>query len=59
MEWFPHPLPTYARWLTTFICCGWAYEAIIRLILIRIGKSSEVMFHCWAANDTLVQWPRL
>ena len=30
MEWFPHPLPTYARWLTSFICCGWAYGSIIR-----------------------------
>ncbi len=29
MEWFQYPLPTYdERWLTSFICCGWAYGAI-------------------------------
>jgi hypothetical protein len=27
-EWFTHPCHTYTRCLTTFICCGWAYETI-------------------------------
>ena len=29
MEWFPHLLHTYERWLTTIICCGWGYRPII------------------------------
>ena len=29
MEWFPHLLHTYKRWLTTIICCGWGYGSII------------------------------
>jgi hypothetical protein len=24
----------------------------------RFGKASEIMVHCWAANDTIVQWLR-
>ena len=46
MEWFPYLLPTYARWLTTFIRCGWAYEAIIRPILLRVwAKIWEVFWN--------------
>ena len=29
LEWFPHPLSTYKRSLTIFICCRLAYGAII------------------------------
>ena len=62
MECFPHPLPTYEQFLTSFICCGWAYEAIIRqfqhVYRPKFGKSSEIMVHCRAANDTFVQWQR-
>jgi hypothetical protein len=28
-KWIPHPFQTYARCLSTFICNGWAFLAII------------------------------
>ena len=32
MEWFPHQLKTYTRWLTSIICCGWGYGAPTMLL---------------------------
>ena len=29
VEWFPHPLHTYAMCMTTFICNGWRYGSVI------------------------------
>ena len=40
-EWSPHPLLTYTRWLTLFICYGWSNRSTImpslpHLLLIQI-----------------------
>ena len=36
MESIPHPLPTYARYLTTFICCGWAHGTFIMWLPLHV-----------------------
>jgi hypothetical protein len=64
MEWFPHPLETYTRWLTSIICCGWGYGAPTMLLpphlRDRIWKVGwKIMDHCWVSNDTIMQWLRL
>jgi len=46
IEWFPHLLPTYERFLTSFICCGWAYEVIIRWFQLHVwAKIWEVFWN--------------
>ena len=64
MEWIPHPLPTYERYLTTFIysvdghmepsSCDYHY-----MCSPRCGKSNEILHHSRATKDTIVQWLRL
>jgi hypothetical protein len=36
MEWIPHPLPTYERYLTTFIFCGWAHGTFIMWLPLHV-----------------------
>jgi hypothetical protein len=65
IKWVPHPAPAYNRCLETFMCCcGWAYGAINHqaAIVTCVGPhwgslvSWNPGVHCWATNDTMVQW---
>jgi hypothetical protein len=63
MEWFPHLLHTYERWLTTIICCGWGYRPIIMPLpvcwLIKIWEASSNPGQCLVLNEAIVQYLRL
>ncbi len=58
MEWFPHPLKAYKRWLINFPCCGWGYGSVFMPLpphlLVVIRKVRLVFGHCWVQNDTAV-----
>ena len=47
MEWLPHPLQIYTKWLTTFICCGWEYGGVIIPLLPNLlAQIWEVKWNC-------------
>ena len=51
MEWFPHPLPTYTRHWTTFICCGWAHGSIIMPLPTHV--STQMLEVPWNSTSLL------
>ena len=42
MEWIPHPLPTYERYLTTFIFCGWNLHHVTTTTCVRPDVGSPI-----------------
>ena len=42
-KWIIHPWQTYARWLSTFICNGWAYRFIM-------------LHSSWSPSLPILQW---
>ena len=63
-NWFPYPHQTNIRYFNdTFISCGWSCESDITYYCntcgLRLWKSAEIPWLFWAANDTIMQWPRL
>ena len=53
MEWFPHPLPTYTRHWTTFICCGWAHGSIIMPLPTHVSTHMQMLEVPWNSPSLL------
>ena len=51
MEWFPHCHAVDGHMKLSLGDFNYMYGP-------SFGKSYEILVHCWAANDTIVQWLR-
>ncbi len=63
MEWSPHPLHTYTRCLSSFICCGWedwiSIMLLLQSLLSHVFEFGKILGESPAPNGVMMQWLRL